>query len=290
MDTAEYQWTIPPLYLITINDTRPNCTPRINMILVRYGLWMLLIHLMDVQSGPRFSLVRSSFVLFNNYILSYASLDALVFRCTGVMPRNEPLGSISCLTPGLQLDGENWPVGGEIDIFESINLRTRNQYALHVESQSYVPYPSSIFPFLHPIPIFGPLRCLGSVLTDHDQTDNRCTAQSVNQLGNTTATTCGTTATDTTGCTVNSASDVSYGVGFANAGGGVYVCEFASDGIRIWFFAVCPFFFFFLLWPPCISYFSPFYFFSHSLFIFILRSSPKSMEWLMVRGVMFPLQ
>ena len=68
---------------------------------------------------------------------------------------------------------------------------------------------------------------------------SRCVAQSVNQLGNTTATTCGTTTTDTTGCTVNSASDASYGAGFAAAGGGVYVCEFASDGIRIWFFAVC---------------------------------------------------
>jgi hypothetical protein len=65
-------------------------------------------------------------------------------------------------------------------------------------------------------------------------------AQSTNQLGNTTATTCGTTPTDTTGCTVNSASDVSYGAGFAAGGGGVYVCEFASDGIKIWFFAVCP--------------------------------------------------
>jgi len=71
-------------------------------------------------------------------------------------------------------------------------------------------------------------------------TYNRCVAQSTSQLGNTTATTCGTTATDTTGCTVNSASDVSYGAGFAAGGGGVYVCEFASDGIRIWFFAVCP--------------------------------------------------
>ena len=66
-------------------------------------------------------------------------------------------------------------------------------------------------------------------------------AQSGNQLGNTTATNCGTTATDTTGCTVNSASDVSYGAAFAAGGGGVYVCEFASDGIRIWFFAVRPF-------------------------------------------------
>lgn len=78
---------------------------------------------------------------------------------------------------------------------------------------------------------------------------DRCVAQSVNQLGNTTATTCGTTTTDTTGCTVNSASDVSYGAGFAAGGGGVYICEFASDGIRIWFFAVSPFL---LLLPHCL--------------------------------------
>lgn len=80
-------------------------------------------------------------------------------------------------------------------------------------------------------------------------------AQSVNQLGNTTATTCGTTATDTTGCTVNSASDVSYGAGFAGGGGGVYVCEFASDGIRIWFFAVCPFSIFPSRFPPSLPLF-----------------------------------
>jgi hypothetical protein len=63
-------------------------------------------------------------------------------------------------------------------------------------------------------------------------------AQSVNQLGNTTATECGTTATDTSGCTVDSSSDASYGEAFAAAGGGVYVTEFASDGIRIWFYSV----------------------------------------------------
>jgi hypothetical protein len=68
---------------------------------------------------------------------------------------------------------------------------------------------------------------------------DRCLAQSTNQLGNTTATECGTTASDTTGCTVDSSSDASDGEAFAAAGGGVYVAEFASDGIRIWFFSVC---------------------------------------------------
>lgn len=67
---------------------------------------------------------------------------------------------------------------------------------------------------------------------------NRCLAQSVNQLGNTTSTECGTTTGDNTGCTVVSSSDASYGAGFAAAGGGVYVCEFAADGIRVWFFLV----------------------------------------------------
>lgn len=101
--------------------------------------------------------------------------------------------------PALFTHGENWPEGGEIDIFEGINQRTRNQYALHVESQT-------------------------------------CTAEATNQLGNTTRDTCGTTEGDRGGCTVMSATDASYGAGFAQAGGGVYIAEFATEAIRIWFF------------------------------------------------------
>lgn len=63
-------------------------------------------------------------------------------------------------------------------------------------------------------------------------------AQSTSQLGNTTATECGTSPGDTGGCTVVSSTDASYGTGFAAAGGGVYVAEFATDGIRVWFFSV----------------------------------------------------
>lgn len=63
-------------------------------------------------------------------------------------------------------------------------------------------------------------------------------AQSVNQLGNTTAAECGTSPGNTGGCTVVSSTDASYGTGFAAAGGGVYVAEFAEDGIRVWFFSV----------------------------------------------------
>lgn len=63
-------------------------------------------------------------------------------------------------------------------------------------------------------------------------------AQAVNQLGNTTATECGTSEGDRGGCTVLSSTEASYGSGFAAAGGGVYVAEFASEGIRIWFFSV----------------------------------------------------
>lgn len=75
------------------------------------------------------------------------------------------------------------------------------------------------------------------IISIADRSD-RCMAQSVNQLGNTTATECGTSPGDTGGCTVVSSTDASYGTGFAAAGGGVYVAEFATDGIRVWFYSV----------------------------------------------------
>lgn len=42
------------------------------------------------------------------------------------------------------------------------------------------------------------------------------------------------------GCTVNDTNANSYGEGFAAAGGGVLVAEWATDGIRVWFLTVCP--------------------------------------------------
>lgn len=40
------------------------------------------------------------------------------------------------------------------------------------------------------------------------------------------------------GCTVNDTNTDSYGAGFAAAGGGVFVAEWATDGIRVWFLTV----------------------------------------------------
>lgn len=49
---------------------------------------------------------------------------------------------------------------------------------------------------------------------------------------------CSTEANYGAGCVINDANANSYGPGFAAAGGGVYVAEFATDGIRVWFFTV----------------------------------------------------
>lgn len=40
------------------------------------------------------------------------------------------------------------------------------------------------------------------------------------------------------GCVVMDPSTASYGAGFAAAGGGVFVTEYAATGISIWFFSV----------------------------------------------------
>ena len=49
---------------------------------------------------------------------------------------------------------------------------------------------------------------------------------------------CSITANSGSGCTVNDTNTNSYGAEFASAGGGVYIGEFSSDYVRVWFFTV----------------------------------------------------
>ncbi len=86
----------------------------------------------------------------------------------------------------------NWPHGGEIDIIETINQQSTNQYALH--------------------------------------TDAGCTPTANTTLGTPTGQT-GTNTCDQaqnygSGCTVLNQNTASAGAGFAAAGGGVYVMAF----------------------------------------------------------------
>lgn len=96
--------------------------------------------------------------------------------------------------------GDLWPAGGEIDIFEGVNLQTVNQMALHTE-------------------------------TGCSQADG------VVQTGTTNVKSCDNNSTSGAGCTVLDPSTNSYGAPFAAAGGGMWVTEFAETGVNIWFFS-----------------------------------------------------
>lgn len=72
-------------------------------------------------------------------------------------------------------------------------------------------------------------------------THTGCTqAESVTQTGTTNVRSCdgdlGTGSVSGAGCTVTDPSTNSYGAPFAAAGGGMWVTEFATTGINIWFF------------------------------------------------------
>nr|XP_019008226.1 uncharacterized protein I206_06781 [Kwoniella pini CBS 10737]OCF47007.1 hypothetical protein I206_06781 [Kwoniella pini CBS 10737] len=97
--------------------------------------------------------------------------------------------------------GENWPAGGEIDIFEGINLRKENMMALHTS---------------------------GGICT---------ISNSSSMTGRIDATNCDQSANSGSGCTVYDQNDNSYGEAFAKDGGGVFITEWTNEAIRIWFFS-----------------------------------------------------
>jgi len=92
--------------------------------------------------------------------------------------------------------GSAWPAGGEIDIFEGINLSPSSQMGLH--------------------------------------TTPGCTqspqAKQTSKIVN------GTDCQGGAGCIVTNDSPVSFGAAFAQANGGVFVTELAETGVSIWFF------------------------------------------------------
>jgi len=101
--------------------------------------------------------------------------------------------------PSWWSEGANWPNGGEIDTFEGVNLVTHNQMGLH--------------------------------------TADGCTqANPVQSSTLINSTVCNAAANENEGCIVTNPSTESYGEGFASAGGGVFVTEFSTAGISVWFF------------------------------------------------------
>ena len=62
--------------------------------------------------------------------------------------------------------------------------------------------------------------------------------QGVTQTGTQATTNCDYSQNGNSGCIVQDSNTASYGAAFAQAGGGVWVTEFAETGINIWFFSV----------------------------------------------------
>ncbi|GAA5865349.1 hypothetical protein JCM8547_005063 [Rhodosporidiobolus lusitaniae] len=105
--------------------------------------------------------------------------------------------------PAAWLSSATWPQGGEIDVFEGVNLQSTNQYALHTSPGFTASTSSSSDEF----------------------------------TGNLTYANCDTTVNSNSGCTVTETNTASYGEAFAAAGGGVWAAEMGKDAIKIWFFS-----------------------------------------------------
>ncbi|WVQ92796.1 hypothetical protein IAS59_006612 [Cryptococcus gattii] len=104
--------------------------------------------------------------------------------------------------PAFWTQGPSWPAGGEIDIIEGINLQPTNMIALHTSGNTSCTIPTTFTPSF-------------SGRVSYPNCDNS------QNFGS--------------GCTVYDLNTNSFGQAFAEAGGGVFVAEFAEDGIRVWF-------------------------------------------------------
>ncbi|KAJ1557577.1 hypothetical protein HK405_015677, partial [Cladochytrium tenue] len=100
--------------------------------------------------------------------------------------------------PAAWILGPSWPAGGEIDVIEGVNLQTNNRMTLH--------------------------------------TSSGCTMSSQVQTGSVVSTDCVAADNGNEGCSVQAATTTSYGSGFNSNGGGVYVTEWSTSAIKIWFF------------------------------------------------------
>ncbi|KIJ54481.1 glycoside hydrolase family 16 protein [Sphaerobolus stellatus SS14] len=95
----------------------------------------------------------------------------------------------------------NWPASGEIDTFEYVNAMPNAQMALHT---------------------------LPGCKLD--------TTSKNNFTGLANSTDCSFEFNSNQGCVIQNVNKTGYGAGFAQAGGGMFVTEFATTGVSIWFF------------------------------------------------------
>ncbi|GAA6040899.1 hypothetical protein JCM8097_003178 [Rhodosporidiobolus ruineniae] len=102
--------------------------------------------------------------------------------------------------PSFWMHALSWPSGGEIDIFEGVNLQSTNQVAVHSVAGCYA------------------------------------NTTSLTQTGELTFGNCDYTVEANRGCTYVDPRNASYGAEFAAGGGGVFAAQLASEGISVWFF------------------------------------------------------
>lgn len=105
--------------------------------------------------------------------------------------------------PAFWMLGPDWPNGGEIDIYEGVNLDYLNGMTLHTGPNC------SIMPQLG--------RYSGTM--ESKNCDVKAPGQDSNK-----------------GCQIMSRNPLSFGTGFNVAGGGVFVTELTDEAISIWFF------------------------------------------------------
>ncbi|KAL5532313.1 hypothetical protein ACEPAF_5882 [Sanghuangporus sanghuang] len=137
---------------------------------------------------------RSSVKLYSEETVSQGSL--VVLDATHV-----PYGC--SVWPAFWLQGSNWPVDGEIDIFENVNLAQYNRYALHT--------------------------------TDGCKHPDNSSSTSI-ETGTLISTDCYNATNGNQGCVVEDPSTTSYGDDFYENGGGVFAMLWNDDGIKMWFF------------------------------------------------------
>ena len=105
--------------------------------------------------------------------------------------------------PAIFTKAPNWPVGGEIDFVENVNLRTNNQYSLHTTQGCQHPANSS------------------------SSSNNNPT-----ESGTLISTDCFNATANNEGCVVQDASTNSFGAGFNDNGGGVYAMLWDATGME----------------------------------------------------------
>ena len=149
----------------------------------------------SISQNPRASTRVQSNDVFNSSTLWIADI------------RHQP-GSICGIWSAYWLVGPNWPVGGEIDLMEQINMATSTKYVLHTNSSL-------------------------SVTNFSDPATANSTGMGIR--GTFSSTNCTTTPQSNTGCVVEGVNNT-FGAGWNANGGGVIAMEYLEEAISVWQF------------------------------------------------------